>query len=80
MRNKITRPKRSYHFDRLAEHVPTHMRGRPALAEHVLVQCLARTHPEEESAGHHRRTGRGRMCHDRRMDTQDGAGHSRPHP
>jgi len=69
-------PEEPHQPDRLLEHLAANVRRRPSLAEHVLVEVLARPDAEEEPSGKHRRGGRGGLRDDRRMQSQDRARHA----
>ena len=73
-------PEQSDNFDRLFEHLEPHVPGRPAVAEDVLVQVLARADAEEEAPRHHGRGRRGRLGDDRRMRADERTGDSCPDP
>src|SRR5438105_15742112 len=69
-------PEQPHHLDGFLEHLEPLVRQRPAVAEHVLVQVLARADAEEESSGHHRRHGRGRLRDESRMLADERARHA----
>ena len=63
---------------RLGEHLVPHVRGRPPLADHVLVEVLPRTQPEGEPAVAREQRDRGGLLgDDRRVVAHDRAGHVR---
>jgi hypothetical protein len=78
--NAVALPQGSDHVDRLLEHLQADVGDRPAIAEHVLVEVLSRSHSQKEPSGQHRRTRGGCLSDDRGMDPDRGTGHAGPDP
>jgi hypothetical protein len=67
-------PEESHHHDCFLEHLEPLVGQRPAVAEHVLIQVLARADAEKEALGHHRGDRRRGLRDDRRMYADRRAG------
>ena len=76
----LARPQLPDDLHRLLQHGQAHPRRRPAVAQDVLVEGLARPDAEEEPALEQQRRGGGGLGDDRGMDAHDGAGDADAHP
>ena len=72
----FTGPQRADDVDRFFEHASPRRRGRPAVAEDMLVEGLAGADTEEEPIVEEQRRGRGGLGDDRRVDADGRARHT----
>ena len=77
MRHVIASPELAHEGDRFLEHVETLVRGRPLRAGHMLIQVLSGPDAQEKTAGHQAGGSRSCVRDDRRMHTDERAGHAR---